>query len=127
MLVLLTDGLIDDYAQTVDCIIQAASLPLSIVIVGLGNGDFSQLEKLDMDREELKSENTGKVCERDMIDFINFNVYLNEEQSPLKEVSLARKTFSEIPTQYVDYMQTKKIDPNREKKGPKAAKADFIN
>jgi vacuolar-type H+-ATPase subunit F/Vma7 len=49
VLILLTDGQIDDFADTVDKIIEASSLPLSIVIVGLGDGDFTQIEKFDQD------------------------------------------------------------------------------
>jgi hypothetical protein len=43
VLIILTDGCFDDFALTVDKIIDASSLPLSIVMVGLGDGDFSQL------------------------------------------------------------------------------------
>lgn len=49
VLIVLTDGSIDDYNDTVDKIIEASNLPLSIVLVGLGNGDFSLLKKLDQD------------------------------------------------------------------------------
>jgi hypothetical protein len=49
VLILLTDGSIDDYDDTVDKIVQASNLPLSIVLVGLGNGDFTLLKKLDQD------------------------------------------------------------------------------
>lgn len=49
VLVLLTDGCFDDFALSVDKIIDASMLPLSIVMVGLGDGDFSQLQRLDQD------------------------------------------------------------------------------
>lgn len=49
VLIVLTDGSIDDYNDTIDKIIEASNLPLSIVLVGLGNGDFSLLKKLDQD------------------------------------------------------------------------------
>lgn len=58
VLILLTDGSIDDYNDTVDQIIEASSLPLSIVLVGLGEGDFSLLKKLDQDNELLISAKT---------------------------------------------------------------------
>jgi hypothetical protein len=45
VLVLITDGSLDDFALSVEKIIEASLLllPLSIVIVGVGDGDFSQL------------------------------------------------------------------------------------
>lgn len=35
--------------KTVDLLIQAATLPLSIIIVGVGNADFDNMKKLDGD------------------------------------------------------------------------------
>jgi hypothetical protein len=37
----MTDGQINDFYETVDRVIKASSLPLSIVIVGIGDKDFS--------------------------------------------------------------------------------------
>jgi hypothetical protein len=55
VLILLTDGQVDDYQDTVDKIIEASELPLSIFMVGLGNGNFSQIKGLDQDITALKS------------------------------------------------------------------------
>ncbi len=44
----------------------------------------------------------------------------------MTETKLARKTFSEIPSQFVDYMQAKGIKPNKQKKSLKSAKSQFI-
>ena len=41
VLLILTDGVIMDMQQTVDAIVAATHLPLSIVIVGVGTADFS--------------------------------------------------------------------------------------
>ena len=49
MLIVLTDGSIDDFNDTVEKAIEASSLPLSIILVVLGDGDFTQLKKLDQD------------------------------------------------------------------------------
>ena len=38
---------INDAQQTIDAVVQASGLPLSIIIVGIGNADFSQMEVLD--------------------------------------------------------------------------------
>lgn len=121
VLIILTDGTVDDFNDTVDKIIEASNLPLSIVIVCLGDGDFTQIKKLDQDEVPLQSEKKG-ICKRDMIDVINFKDYITEQRTPLTEVHLARKTFAEIPAQFVRYMQGKGIRPNKEKKGIKTAK-----
>lgn len=92
----------------------------------MGDGDFTKIKTLDQDKSFLKSEKGGE-CKRDMIDVIDFREYLAEERNPLTEIRLARKTFAEIPAQFVGYMQAKGIRPNKEKKGTKMAKNEFIS
>lgn len=38
---ILTDGVINDLSDTVDQLVNGSNLPLSIIIVGIGNADFS--------------------------------------------------------------------------------------
>ena len=40
----LQDGVLTDIQETKDCIVRASDLPLSILIVGVGNADFKQME-----------------------------------------------------------------------------------
>ena len=49
VLLILTDGAITDSAATLDAIVQASYLPLSIIIIGVGGADFSQMNILDGD------------------------------------------------------------------------------
>jgi hypothetical protein len=51
----MTDGQIDDYNDTVDRVVKASTLPLSIVIVGIGDKDFNLIKALDSDTELLKN------------------------------------------------------------------------
>jgi hypothetical protein len=44
---ILTDGIINDYNETVKDIIDCCDLPLSIIIVGLGDANFDLMVKLD--------------------------------------------------------------------------------
>jgi len=40
---ILTDGLINDMEATIDEIVRATSLPISIIIVGIGDEDFTSM------------------------------------------------------------------------------------
>jgi len=56
--------------KTIDLAIKAANLPLSIIIVGVGNADFSKMNQLDGDNGLFGS--GGKKCPRDIIQFVPF-------------------------------------------------------
>lgn len=42
-LLILTDGIINDIEATITEIVRGSGLPLSIIIVGIGNEDFSAM------------------------------------------------------------------------------------
>ena len=54
-MLIITDGIINDMKQTIDEIVRGADLPLSIVIVGVGEADFESMDVLDADDEPLYS------------------------------------------------------------------------
>lgn len=43
ILLILTDGQINDMAQTCDAIVEASNYPISIIIIGVGNANFSNM------------------------------------------------------------------------------------
>jgi len=43
---LITDGIINDLNDTIDEVIKATSLQISIIIVGVGNEDFKEMDTL---------------------------------------------------------------------------------
>jgi len=49
VLLILTDGCINDMQATKDAIVEGSELPLSIIIVGVGNANFANMEALDSD------------------------------------------------------------------------------
>lgn len=51
--------------QTVLQVIRASSLPMSIIIVGVGNADFSSMETLDSDNKKLTM--NGQTAARDIV------------------------------------------------------------
>ena len=52
---IITDGIINDMQKTIDEIVRGSELPLSIIIVGFGDVDFSSMDVLDADDEPLYS------------------------------------------------------------------------
>ena len=67
VLLILTDGIINDMRQTIDEIVDGTNLPLSIIIVGIGPADFDQMEELDADTDPLFSSKYDKFAKRDIV------------------------------------------------------------
>ena len=70
-LLILTDGAIHDMRETRDLIVEASHLPLSIIIVGIGNADFGMMEELDGDEIRLRN-SKGEAAVRDIVQFVEF-------------------------------------------------------
>ena len=49
ILLIVTDGVITDLEATKEAIVAASDLPLSIIIIGVGDADFSAMHALDSD------------------------------------------------------------------------------
>lgn len=105
ILLIMTDGKIDDLQETIDEIVRATSLPLSIIIVGVGSSNFDSMEVLDADEKPLYSNKLKKFMERDIVQFVPFAEYKHDP------VKLAKETLEEVPRQLVSYMRSKGISP----------------
>jgi hypothetical protein len=62
---ILTDGEIHDMEQTKNLIVEASVLPISIIIVGIGEADFTSMEILDGDKGITNSK--GQKGMRDLV------------------------------------------------------------
>ena len=67
---ILTDGEIHDMEQTKNLIVEASVLPISIIIVGIGEADFTSMEILDGDNGIINSK--GQKGMRDLVQFVQF-------------------------------------------------------
>ena len=65
VLLILTDGCIHDMNETVQLVVKCSRLPMSIIIIGVGGADFSNMEKLDGDEGLIDSR--GNKAERDLV------------------------------------------------------------
>lgn len=103
LLMIITDGEITDMDETLAAVVDASALPMSIVIIGVGNADFTKMNILDGDGGLLRSPRGG-VAVRDIVQFVPFNQY----PDPAK---LAAATLAEIPGQFISYMKSRNIAP----------------
>ncbi|XP_057372380.1 copine-8-like isoform X1 [Daphnia carinata] len=111
ILLILTDGIITDMYDTKEAIVDASSLPLSIIIVGIGNADFTAMDELDSDATVLTAP-SGRKAQRDIVQFVPFSQFLNANMNPaLGRLHLAREILREIPDQFIGYMKSRKISP----------------
>jgi len=103
ILLILTAGAISQVLETKKILEQVAETPLSVVIVGIGNADFSAMEFLDddaLDPAAAKSRN-----ERDITQFVRFNDYTDSN-------ALTEAVLDEIPDQVVDYFYSRDLMPS---------------
>ena len=104
VLLIITDGCIDDFDSTTQLIVDGADYPLSILIVGVGNANFDKMVFLDGNDERLSYE--GKEASRDIVKFVSLNAI--KDRTPQE---IAKTLLEEIPRQVVDYMKAQRITP----------------
>lgn len=92
-------------------IFYCSKLPLSVLIVGVGDADFSDMRTLDGD--EIRLEYDGVKAERDIVQFVPLNEVIN-----LSKREIAKELLDEIPTQLLEYMKSKNIEPNKPTRHP---------
>ena len=62
---ILTDGEIHDMSETIECIVDSSHLPLSLIIVGIGQADFGNMDTLDGDNGLIGR--NGRKAIRDLV------------------------------------------------------------
>ena len=97
---MLTDGINHDIDDTIEEIVRSTYLPISIIIIGIGNADFSNMKFLDADDQPLFSGKSQLFSKRDNVQFVEFNKYKNNLEK------LAQETLMELPRQIVDYFHS---------------------
>ncbi|KAK8651061.1 hypothetical protein V6N13_140677 [Hibiscus sabdariffa] len=105
VLLIITDGVLTDIQETMDAFVRASDLPLSILIVGVGNADFKQMEILDADDGHRLESSTGRVATRDIVQFVP----MREVHSG--QVSCVQALLEELPGQFLSYMRSRNIKP----------------
>uniref|UniRef100_A0A3Q0QSG8 Copine 8 n=1 Tax=Amphilophus citrinellus TaxID=61819 RepID=A0A3Q0QSG8_AMPCI len=111
VLLIITDGVISDMAQTKESIVNASCLPMSIIIVGVGPAEFDAMVELDGD--EVRISSRGRYAERDIVQFVPFRDYIDRTGNHVLSMArLAKDVLAEIPDQFLSYMRTRGIKPS---------------
>ncbi|KAF6077160.1 copine 7 [Phyllostomus discolor] len=105
ILLILTDGVVTDMADTREAIVRASRLPMSVVIVGVGNADFTDMQVLDGDAGVLCSPR-GEPALRDIVQFVPFR-----ELKSASPAALAKCVLAEVPRQVVEYYSHRGLPP----------------
>uniref|UniRef100_A0A8D3DA61 Copine family member 9 n=1 Tax=Scophthalmus maximus TaxID=52904 RepID=A0A8D3DA61_SCOMX len=110
VLLMITDGVISDMAQTKEAVVNAASLPMSVIIVGVGPAEFDAMEELDGD--EVRVSSKGRLAERDIVQFVPFRDYIDRSGNQVLSMArLAKDVLAEIPDQLLSFMKSRGIEP----------------
>ncbi|XP_034000513.1 LOW QUALITY PROTEIN: copine-5 [Trematomus bernacchii] len=111
VLLIITDGVISDMAQTKEAIVNAAKLPMSIIIVGVGQAEFDAMVELDGD--DIRISSRGKLAERDIVQFVPFRDYMDRTGNHVLSMArLVKDVLAEIPDQLISYMKSRAVKPN---------------
>ncbi|XP_064611987.1 copine-4-like isoform X2 [Liolophura sinensis] len=109
ILLLLTDGVLSDMGNTRQAIVRASSLPMSLIIVGVGDADFSDMNMLDGDDGVLRGP-SGEPVKRDIVQFVPFN-----EFKKATAAELARHVLAEVPKQVTEYWRMRGVSPKAQR------------
>jgi len=115
ILLIITDGIINDMKQSKDEIVAISNekLPVSIIIVGVGDADFSKMDELDGDDGALMN-SRGVKAERDIVQFVPMNKYQRLSE-------LSKETLVEVPAQFLSYVRAWGIAPIPKKQNAQAS------
>ena len=104
ILLIITDGVICDREATIDSIVYASYLPLSIVIVGVGDADFTDMRRLDGDLQPLKNGRNQRMA-RDIVQFVSLKT-INKNTEAAEEFEkefFTKAIHREIPEHIIEY------------------------
>uniref|UniRef100_A0A8C1JF32 Copine VIII n=1 Tax=Cyprinus carpio TaxID=7962 RepID=A0A8C1JF32_CYPCA len=110
ILLIISDGVISDMAQTKESIVNASSLPMSIIIVGVGPAEFDEM--IELDGDEVRISSRGRFAERDIVQFVPFRDYIDRRGNHILSMArLAKDVLAEIPDQFLQYVRSRGIKP----------------
>ncbi|WAR12868.1 CPNE4-like protein, partial [Mya arenaria] len=110
ILLMLTDGVLSDFDDTIKAVVEASGLPMSLIIVGVGDADFSEMNTLDGDDGVLK-DRSGRPIMRDIVQFVPFRDFRRVSDPIATAAELAKHVLAEVPQQVTQYYAMRGLTP----------------
>lgn len=61
-------------SETKRLLVEAAELPISIIIIGVGNEKFKLMKELD-NKENILKDDAGRIAQRENVQFVKFKKF----------------------------------------------------
>ena len=71
VVIIITDGNCHDMEETKKLLVSLSGMPFSAVVIGVGDGEFDQMEILDADGEILKDADNNEAI-RDIVQLVQY-------------------------------------------------------
>jgi len=94
VLLIIADGQVNNKQTTIDAIVEASNYPISIILVGVGDGPWDMMEEFDDEIPQRKFDN---------FQFVNYHDVLTTYGG--SEAAFAMLSLTEIPGQYKEIIQ----------------------
>ena len=104
-LVILSTGCCSDVKESIEAICQAEDTPLSIVIIGIGQGDMSPIKKLAGGEDGRLFHQNGVQVQRLIVNFASLHEFHGNTRECVSEA------LHEVPEQFVQHFVTSGIQP----------------
>uniref|UniRef100_A0A674PAU0 Copine Va n=1 Tax=Takifugu rubripes TaxID=31033 RepID=A0A674PAU0_TAKRU len=105
VLLIITDGVISDMAQTKEAIVNVTCLCETILLLFIA--------MVELDGDDIRISSRGKMAERDIVQFVPFRDYMDRTGNHVLSMArLAKDVLAEIPDQLISYMKSRGIKPN---------------